>query len=101
MTDRTKPRRLTLSVLTLVTLLFAMHGGCAVHAQKKKSGGKPKPGSKLLPPPTPAPDGAQKPQATQLPPSILVRWQGKPDVNRYRLQLATDEKFEDIVFEPA
>ncbi len=45
--------------------------------------------------------GGQTPTAQQLPPSILVRWQGKPGVNRYRLQLATDQKFEDIVFDQA
>jgi outer membrane protein assembly factor BamB len=95
-----KPRRLTLSALTLASLLFAMHGGCVIHAQKK-SGGKVKPGAKLLPKATPTPDSGQKPVATQLPPSILVRWQGKPGVNRYRLQLATDEKFEDVVFDQA
>jgi hypothetical protein len=43
----------------------------------------------------------QTPVAQQLPPSILVRWEGRPGVNRYRLQLATDEKFEDIVFDQA
>ena len=43
MTHRTnKPRRLTLSALALASCLFAMHGGCVVHAQKK-SGGKVKP----------------------------------------------------------
>src|SRR4051794_19621307 len=36
----------------------------------------------------------QTPTAQQLPPSILVRWQGRPGVDRYRLQLATDERFE-------
>jgi hypothetical protein len=102
MTHRTeKPRpRLFLSALTLASCLFAIHGGCIVHAQKK-SGGKVKPGAKLLPNPQPTPGTAQKPVATQLPPSILVRWQGKPGVNRYRLQLATDEKFEDVVFDQA
>lgn len=93
-------RRLTLSALTLACLLFAMHGGVVVVAQKR-SGGKVKPGAKLLPNPSPTPGSAQKPVAAQLPPSILVRWQGKPGVNRYRLQLATDEKFEDIVFDQA
>src|SRR5215208_4227400 len=101
MTDRTKkPRRLLMSALTLASLVFAMHGGCVVVAQKK-SGGKVRPGAKLLPTPTPAPGSARKPVATQLPPSILVRWQGKPGVNRYRLQLATDVKFEDVVFDQA
>ena len=43
----------------------------------------------------------QTPAARQLEPSILVRWQGRPGINRYRLQLATDERFEDIVFDQA
>jgi hypothetical protein len=102
MTHRTKkPHRLFLSALTLASLIFAMHGVCVVGLSQKKSGGKVKPGAKLLPNAAPTPDSAQKPVATQLPPSILVRWQGKPGVNRYRLQLATDEKFEDIVFDQA
>lgn len=101
MTHQTnKPRRLTLCALALASCLFAMHGGYIVHAQKK-SGGKVKPGAKLLPNATPTPDSAQKPVARQVPPSILVRWQGRPGINRYRLQLATDEKFEDIVFDQA
>ena len=101
MTYRThKPRRLTLGALALTSFLFAVHGAGVAQAQKK-SGGKVKPGAKLLPAPTPDPNRAQKPVATQVPPSILVRWQGKPGVNRYRLQLATDEKFEDVVFDQA
>ncbi|HEX8338351.1 MAG TPA: PQQ-binding-like beta-propeller repeat protein, partial [Pyrinomonadaceae bacterium] len=101
MTHRTnKPRRPTLGALALASLLFAVHGGYVIHAQKK-SGGKVKPGAKLLPNATPTPGAGQKPVATKLPPSILVRWQGKPGVNRYRLQLATDERFEDVVFDQA
>jgi hypothetical protein len=41
----------------------------------------------------------QTPPAREVSSSILVRWRGAPGVNRYRLQLATDEKFEDIVFD--
>ncbi|MFL6334787.1 MAG: FG-GAP-like repeat-containing protein [Pyrinomonadaceae bacterium] len=101
MTHRTtKPRRPALCALALASCLFAMHGA-VIQAQQKKSGGKVKPGAKLLPNATPTPDQTRKPVATQLPPSILVRWQGKAGVNRYRLQLATDEKFEDVVFDQA
>ena len=100
MTHRNKKPRLLFGALALASLLFASHGGSVVVARQKKSGGKVKPSAKLLPTPTPA-DSAQKPVATQMPPSILVRWQGKPGVNRYRLQLATDEKFEDVVFDQA
>ncbi|HEX8150270.1 MAG TPA: FG-GAP-like repeat-containing protein [Pyrinomonadaceae bacterium] len=101
MTHRTdRPRRLTAGALALASLLFATHGGRVVGAQKR-SGGKVKPGAKLLPNPPQTPDPNRKPVATQVPPSILVRWQGKPGVSRYRLQLATDEKFEDVVFDQA
>ncbi len=41
------------------------------------------------------------PQPRQVGPSILIRWQGKPGIARYRLQLATDEAFKDIVFDRA
>lgn len=103
------PRRLTLSALALASCLFAAHAA-AGQTQKKttpakktdaqKKSFKVKPGDNLLPGAPQVPE-AQKPVATQLPPSILVRWQGKPGVNRYRLQLATDEKFEDVVFDQA
>ncbi|HEX8686637.1 MAG TPA: PQQ-binding-like beta-propeller repeat protein [Pyrinomonadaceae bacterium] len=78
----------------------------AASAQKrqpapKKKAEKVKPGENLLPGAPPVPASAQKPVATRLPPSILVRWQGKPGVNRYRLQVATDDRFEDVVFDQA
>jgi hypothetical protein len=70
-----------------------------VEAQKKSTR-KIKPGTSLLPAEAKT-EAARKPVATPVPPSILVRWQGKPGVERYRLQLAGDEKFEDIVFDQA
>jgi hypothetical protein len=97
---------LTLSALALASCLFVVNGLCAVRAQQKKgtqkkSSSKVKPGDNLLPEASQTPAPNQKPVARQLPPSILVRWQGKPGVSRYRLQLATDAKFEDIVFDQA
>ena len=100
----THPRRRALGSLALAACLsavaFAVAGSASAQkktgAQKKPE--KVKPGTDLLPG-VEAP--AQQPQATKLPPSILVRWQGKPGVSRYRLQLATDEKFEDVVFDQA
>ncbi|PYS85512.1 MAG: hypothetical protein DMF67_00750 [Acidobacteria bacterium] len=47
------------------------------------------------------PNAQQQPQSRELPASILIRWQGRPGVERYRLQLARDEKFEDVVFDQA
>ena len=96
-----RPRRLTLSTLTLASLLFAMHGVSVVGARQKRPGGNVKPDAKLLPNPSPTTNPKRRPLAAQLPPSILVRWQGKPGVSRYRLQLSTDERFEDVVFDRA
>lgn len=101
MTHRTdRPRRLTLGALALASFLFALHGGCVIHAQKR-SGGKVKPGAKLLPNPSPSSASTQKPAAAEVPPSALVRWQGRPGISRYRLQLATDEQFVDVVMDQA
>ena len=100
--DSTAPRRRTLGALALAACLssvsFAATPPQRRSAPQKKKPEKVKPGTDLLPGvDTPA----GQPVATQLPPSILVRWQGKPGVSRYRLQLATDEKFEDVVFDQA
>ena len=97
------PRRRPLAALALAACLSSVTFAAAAPAQRrsapqKKKPEKVKPGTDLLPG-VEAPAGG--PQATRMPPSILVRWQGKPGVNRYRLQLATDEKFEDIVFDQA
>jgi hypothetical protein len=73
----------------------------AKKAEAQKRSEKVKPGKTLLPEAQKLPDAGLKPVATQVPPSILVRWQGKPGVNRYRLQLARDANFEDIVFDQA
>jgi outer membrane protein assembly factor BamB len=71
--------------------------------QKKPESPKPqagpsKPGSQKQ---TQAREVAPAARARQLEPSILIRWQGRPGVERYRLQLATDEAFTDIVFDQA
>ena len=109
MTHRpTLARSFAFLLLTLALLLPAAATHVAAQkrpASQKKSGAKKNPfepaktdASKTQP--TTQVNG-QTPTAQQLPPSILVRWQGRPGVNRYRLQLATDEKFEDIVFDQA
>lgn len=103
--ELTRPR--TLGALALAACLAAAAPfAAAAPAQKKsapqkKKAEKVKPGANLLPGVEKPPASARGPVAAQLPPSILVRWQGKPGVNRYRLQLATDEKFEDVVFDQA
>lgn len=54
------------------------------------------------PAPTPAPtaDGAQT-DATQVNSAMTIRWRGQPGVTRYRLQVARDEAFTDIVVDRA
>ncbi|HEV7892985.1 MAG TPA: PQQ-binding-like beta-propeller repeat protein [Pyrinomonadaceae bacterium] len=100
---------LALALLALASLLTnATH---AVNAQKRNAPQK-KSGAQKKTPEAAKPDApktqvtttqadGQTPAAHQLEPSILVRWQGRPGINRYRLQLATDEKFEDVVFDQA
>ncbi|HEX8650300.1 MAG TPA: PQQ-binding-like beta-propeller repeat protein [Pyrinomonadaceae bacterium] len=40
-------------------------------------------------------------QARQVTQSTVIRWNAQPGINRYRLQLARDERFTDIVFDRA
>ncbi|HKG14560.1 MAG TPA: PQQ-binding-like beta-propeller repeat protein [Pyrinomonadaceae bacterium] len=107
--QHTRARALALVMLALA--LPPTNAAHAVTAQKrnapqkrsgaqKKSSEAAKPDASKTQQPT-TQTGGQTPVAQQLPPSILVRWQGRPGINRYRLQLATDEKFEDVVFDQA
>lgn len=106
-----QPIRVRTAAFLLLALLLPAATQVAT-AQKrppaqKKSGAKKNPFESVKPDAsktqqtTVTQANGQTPTAQQLPPSILVRWQGRPGVNRYRLQLATDEKFEDIVFDQA
>jgi hypothetical protein len=105
-----QPSRARSAALGLLALALLLPAATHVAAQKrpdsrKKSGAKKNPFEPAKPDASKTQQttqaNGQTPTAQQLPPSILVRWQGKPGVNRYRLQLATDEKFEDIVFDQA
>jgi hypothetical protein len=91
--------KIPLRALALLALSAFMLSSAAAQkrtpAQKKTEPRKPAPSA------TQAPARTDAPQAQQVAPSILVRWEGKPGVERYRLQLATDEKFEDVVFDQA
>jgi outer membrane protein assembly factor BamB len=50
----------------------------------------------------PATSGAQKPAgAEQVAAPLKLRWPARPRVRRFRLQVALDEKFNDIVFDRA
>ncbi|HEY6186835.1 MAG TPA: PQQ-binding-like beta-propeller repeat protein [Pyrinomonadaceae bacterium] len=49
----------------------------------------------------PAFSGQQATSLPQLTPRALIQWKGRPGVKRYRLQLARDAKFTDIIFDRA
>src|SRR3712207_887922 len=105
------PRGLAPALLALALLLTSSaHAAPAAqkrNAPQKKSGAQKKTTEAAKPDASNTQRQAttqangQTPAARQLEPSILVRWQGRPGINRYRLQLATDERFEDIVFDQA
>src|SRR5256714_9538235 len=97
-----KPFVRALSVLTLSAFLHASPAAQTATAPKKpaaqkKSEARKKPAGRQKPGPS-APQGPQQtPQAQEVTPSILVRWEGKPGVNRYRLQVARDREFQAVV----
>ncbi len=47
------------------------------------------------------PAARTEPSARQVTTSVLIRWEGKAGIERYRLQVATDAGFNDIVFDQA
>ena len=62
---------------TLFILLLFVSFGLLTHGQQQK----------------------KKPVARQVKAIVTLRWKGEPGVTRYRLQLATDKEFTDIVFD--
>src|SRR3712207_4518966 len=97
-----------LAALALSGLLCAATAALAGSPQRRRAPQKPAPTKaepqKSRPTPTPTPAATQvgRPEAKEVAPSsMLIRWQGRPGVNRYRLQVARDQGFEDIVFDQA
>jgi outer membrane protein assembly factor BamB len=108
-----RPARTRRAAFLLLALALLLTAATQVSTAQKRQPAQKRSGAKKNPFEPAKPDASktrqtaapqangQTPTAQQLPPSILVRWQGRPGVNRYRLQLATDERFEDIVFDQA
>ncbi|MFL6285392.1 MAG: PQQ-binding-like beta-propeller repeat protein [Pyrinomonadaceae bacterium] len=108
-----RPARTRRAAFLLLALALLLTAATQVSTAQKRQPAQKRSGAKKNPFEPAKPDASKTPQtaatqangqtptAQQLPPSILVRWQGRPGVNRYRLQLATDERFEDIVFDQA
>lgn len=82
-------RLITRSIVSLLILVLPFQ----LFAQKgKKARSKPTP-------PAAAQQETAQSTAAQVTSSAHIRWAGKPKITRYRLQLARDEKFSDIVFD--
>ena len=92
--------------LALVCLGLAISVTSVQSQQRRRQPPSPKPPAQQTLPRTPAPPAAQpspngQPQATQVPTAITIRWRGQPGIERYRLQVARDANFSDIVFDRA
>src|SRR5256714_1079328 len=101
-----KPLVRALSVLALSAFLHASSAAQTAtapkkHAAEKKSEAQKKPAGRQKPGHSTPQGPQQTPQAQEVTPSILVRWEGKPGVNRYRLQVARDREVQDVVFDQA
>jgi len=96
-----------LPALALSAVLSAPLAAASALTQRRRAPQKPTPQKKDSPAAEPAPTPA-RPAARQSPTpqqvavsAMLIRWQGRPGVNRYRLQVARDQGFADIVFDQA
>jgi hypothetical protein len=87
-----------------LTTIQTSHASAAQKSRGAKASSQRRDPGKLPPKPqqTPQPTPASGATAQQLPPPTLtVRWKGQPGVERYRLQIARDAGFADIVFDQA
>lgn len=88
-------------------LIFAHASATPSQRPKKKSAAAQKPAGRprqATPAPNlPTPVGSQTgaPEARQVNSSVVIRWRGQAGVERYRLQVARDQGFTDIIFDKA
>src|SRR5947209_18476683 len=101
----TFPLRTTTHCL-LVCLCLALLANVSAHAQRRTQAkpAQPKP-SPTQPAAKPAEANKSAPQAQQTAAQagkqVMIRWRGRPGIRRYRLQVARDRDFRDIVFDRA
>jgi outer membrane protein assembly factor BamB len=98
------PRKPALCLLIVLALALLTHSATA----QRRTQAKP---AQPKPTPSPAKPAAQNGQnksapqtqtpATQVVRRVALRWRGKPGIERYRLQVARDRDFRDIVFDRA
>ncbi len=93
-------------IITLCAMLLPATQLSAQTKSKPRAGASQKATTrKITSPPSasqPTKDAQSTPPAArQITATITVRWTGQPGISRYRLQLATDEAFKDIVFDEA
>ncbi len=92
------PRNLIVA-LGLALLCFAP----GTHAQRR-TGAKAAQSKSPQPKPTPRPHIQPRPEPVQIvagSSQVWIRWRGQPGVDRYRLQVARDRAFGDMVFDRA
>jgi outer membrane protein assembly factor BamB len=86
------------SLCLLITLSFALLA-VGAHAQRRAPA-KPRPSKATQPKPTATPQAKQT-QTAAGSKQVTIRWRARAGVNRYRLQVARDREFRDIVFDRA
>jgi PQQ-like domain len=85
--------------LLLAALSFAMLAPSMLAQRRPSAPRKPTPTKS--PPAQPTPVKVEPAQTTEGVRRALVRWRGRAGVERYRLQVARDREFRDIVFDRA
>lgn len=99
-------RRSPLSLLAALCLVLLTSG---IHAQRRTTQTQPAPRKPAATKPTPRQTAPRKVEPTPVAPTpptgtgrrTFIRWRGREGVDRYRLQVARDREFRDIVIDRA
>lgn len=86
--------------LTLLVACLYLTLAPATSAQRRRTR-PPRTSPSATPTPDATPQPARTGDAQTASTSLLIRWRGTADVERYRLQVARDAEFNDIVFDSA
>src|SRR5205085_10625001 len=91
-----------LPVYLCLALLTVMSAHAQRRTRAKPAQPKPSPSQPTTKPAAPNKSAPQAQQvAAQTGKQIMIRWRGRPGIGRYRLQVARDRDFRDIVFDRA
>ncbi|HYY41472.1 MAG TPA: PQQ-binding-like beta-propeller repeat protein, partial [Pyrinomonadaceae bacterium] len=96
------PRRHPLPLLLFACLSLALLAPCMLAQRRRQAPPAARKPAANKPAPTPAPARVEPtPQAPTSGRRALIRWRGRTGIDRYRLQVARDRNFSDIVFDRA